>query len=123
MTRKQFQSLKPGDLILWRKRYLRTVIQGPRWPSGAITIPIHNRSWTRRAYTVRFFNDVKDFAEVTGKRTAWAALKSELLRLKEIGFNPRKEYFREIREKRGIKLRMGRELCKTIRPLPHLTAA
>ena len=126
---KRFQNLKDGDVVLWKSKrgnYLRTIVQAPQWGPNAlpshsfITMTIRRRSWTNRATTVRNWEDVKRRIIKVVKRTKKVCLPIEVQVLRDIGFNPKREFVREVREEIALKKRMGRRLCAKIRKLPAL---
>lgn len=102
---------------------MRTILEGPAdhpdrgWRHG-IVFAIRHRSWTRRARTTYTYHDVKHIIFTTTKRTRNLCLPHEVERLKEIGFNPRKEYVREMRDAINTAKRMRRSCFVTVKNLP-----
>lgn len=123
MTYKQFMKLKAGDVVLWRTPkggvHMRTILKGPVDEGGAhILLPIRRRSWTRRVVTCYGWNDVKHIiTKVTG-HISTICLQGEYQRLHDIGFDPRREFVREVKERCAAKTRQGKKLCDRLRPLP-----
>src|SRR3569832_243658 len=111
-----FRTLRAGDLIVWRGKYLRTVTKGPA-DSGdtrkvpSIEFPIRRRSWRARIDTMYNYNDVKDKIALVGKRIGSLMLPSEWKALEGAGFNVRCELRRELTDKTETAERMGRPLC------------
>ncbi len=119
MTIEEFNALRPGDLLVWRGSYLRTVIVGPKpyatsrggGSLGSVTLAIRHRSWTNRVQTTYGYHDLKWIAFPLGRKTRGPALKHEIGKLKELGFDVRSELRRELSEKKSRATRMGRPLC------------
>lgn len=95
--------------------HIRTVLQGPAdspypW-CKAVMLPKLCRSWTRRAYTTKFFTELRDTAEVVpNSKNAHLLNTMEHERLLKQGLNPRKELVREFEEQAAtIKRRSVRE--------------
>lgn len=126
MTFKQFKRLKPGDILLMRSKrgpYKRTIVDTtdyePEKPSHAhVSFPIKRRSWTRRARTTYSFTDIKHRIIRKVGHTSKLCTGMEVQELKDIGFNPKRELVKELREEAARKLRMGRELCQRKFVLP-----
>jgi hypothetical protein len=115
---RDFLSLRSGDLVVWRGKYLRTITKGPAdepgrplLPShGAVHFAIRHRSWTGRIYTVYSYNDLRDKIAPAGKRTRGLILPSEYETLETAGFNVRRELRRELKWAEDYAKRGGR-LC------------
>lgn len=126
MTFAQFKRLKPGDILLMRSKrgpYKRTIVDSSDYeamkPSHAhVTFPIKRRSWTNRARTSYSFVDLKHKIIRKVGHTTKLCTGMEVQELKDIGFNPRREMLREVREEAARKLRMGRSLCQRKFQLP-----
>ena len=119
-----FRSLKSGDQIVWRGKYLRTVSKGPVDMSDArrhpaVRFPIRHRSWTKRIDTIYNYNDVKDKITLARGRTRGLMLKSEWKTLEVAGFDVRKELARELQEAEE-RFARGRRPCKAYRRLAKL---
>jgi hypothetical protein len=122
MTLKEFYSLKPGDLLVWRGKYLRTVLSVgyPGSKCHSVTLSIRHRSWTNRATTVYGYHDLKWLAFPAGKKIRNLLLNSELLVLRTLKFNVRKELKREVSEAIDLKKRMRQALCDNTPKLARL---
>lgn len=129
ISKSQFASLRGGDLILWNKKYLRTILSGPfdkartaKNCDGHLTVdlPIRHRSWTGRTITVYSYTDLKDKIRKVSKRVRGLILKSEVEVLKAARFNPRTELKRELQEHKARMQRMGRELCPGFKRIERL---
>lgn len=103
LTKKQFKSLKVGDVVLFRgnPRTVRNVswLNTRGGGRGAITFSIRRRSWTGRIFTVYGYNDVKHFISLPRKHRG----QSEVCRIEESllidnGFNVVREIKRELAE-------------------------
>lgn len=120
LTKKQYLALKEGDTVLWRNKFLRTVVSAPKHPSGGIRFTIRRHSWTGRASTTYFYNDIKDKIKPHGK-TKLAILKSEVEVLTYLGWNVRQELKKELEEHKALCQRTGRKLCRGFLRLKKLT--
>lgn len=112
-----FWTLRSGDLVVWRGKYLRTVAKGPADATEplhhpAVEFPIRRRSWTQRIATTYNYSDVKDKIALAGKRTRGLMLPSEWRTLETVGFNVREELTRELDEKTEAAERTHGPLCK-----------
>jgi hypothetical protein len=111
MSKLEFSSLNPGDLLCWRGLYLRTVISNSHPPdgrTGSVTLTIRRRSWTNRASTAYGYHDIKHNAFPIGKRTKKLCLPSEAHRLAYIGFDLRKEFRHSESASRFVPFRQAR---------------
>ncbi len=124
ISKSDFNNLRHGDVVLWRNgssAVYRTVIDGPadkdEREGNAVTLAIRRRSWTGRAYTVYGWNDIKHRIKLI-KKTSLVMLAEERDRLKDIGFNVRRELARTLKEARAYKQRRGFELCERKWRLP-----
>lgn len=106
MTEQDFQNLRSGDVILIRSKrgiYKRTVVTGPsdfEPKHKGIVVPIRNRSWTGRCYTVLNWNDIR--YKLVGVQKARADLlvnKDEIYRLLNWCDQPSKLISRELKER------------------------
>lgn len=119
ISKKRFEQLKAGDLVLWRGYRLRTIQEGPGDGKGkalCITFSKLRSSWTKHGCTVYTFHDVSRLIRPVGKRVRGLLLKSELAALKEIGFDAREEILREIR----LADRLDRPKCRAYKRLLRL---
>ncbi len=136
ITLTQFLSLRSGDLVVWREKYLRTVVKGPadergqpkrdgsgRVVSGCVCVEfaIRRRSWRGRPNTIYNFNDVRKWLRFTGKRGDGLMLESEWLTLQSSGFGL-EDIRAELREEEGRHARMSR-LRRIGIPTPDLCRA
>lgn len=131
ITREEFLRLKQGDVLLVRtpkgRMYTRTILQGPADEADphhgdAVYLPKLCRSWTRRAYTVYFWNELKDRAEVTGLKSKHLINTFEHERLLRQGLNPRREMVREIQERADTAKRLNRPMCRfQIKPISKVS--
>lgn len=111
--------VEPGTLVLWRGKYLRTVISSS---PGYVTLPIRHRSWTNRAKTVYMVGElIRLGCKFLDKKTRLPILKSELEVLKASQFNVKKELKRELKECKELAQRMGRPVCGGWERLNKLT--
>jgi len=124
MRYSEFLKLRSGDLIVWRKKYLRTVQKGP---ADDLVVPhcpgVARIQFTKRAtgsawYTRRNplttynWHDLHDKIRIPGKRIRTLVLKSEWLTLEMLGFNVRRELRSQVRKAEEYADRTGRPLCK-----------
>lgn len=104
MPKEEFMQLCSGDQILIRSKrgnYKRTIVSGPADSEDgkAITLPIRNKSWTGRAYTVCFWNDIKHrIIKKLSSRADMLANGDEILLLLNWCPKPSTLIAREIRE-------------------------
>jgi hypothetical protein len=117
MTRKEWFRLKAGDVLLFKSGLVRTLIEGPAdkpgedTQNGYVKFPTRRRSWTNRAYTVYLWNDLKHKVVKKLTKTNRLMLKAEWRHLENIGFNPKKEIMREVKEETERLKRLGRPVC------------
>lgn len=102
-------TIPPGTLLLWKGKYLRTVIA----PSpGYVKLSIRRRSWTNRAVTTYMVNELKAMGcKFLRKKSTRPVLKSELASLLASKFNPRRELGRELKEAKAYSERSRKPLC------------
>lgn len=111
--------IPPGTLVLWRKKYLRTVLSSS---PGYVTLAIRNRSWTNRARTTYTVGELLCLGCVfLDKKAKGPLLKSELEVLKARKFDPRKELARELKEAKELAERTDRPVCCGFARLKKLT--
>ena len=118
ISREEFNNLRAGDLVVWKDKYLRTVIKGGgdrKYEQHHIGVEfaIRTRSWTNRICTTYIYNDLKRIIRLVGKRGKGLMLPSEWLVLEGLGFNVRKELQAELERGVGEAERMGKPLCKS----------
>lgn len=125
-----FCSLRAGDLIVWRKKYLRSIISGPadkparcRNPSVAtVELPIRHRSWTGRMYTIYCFHALRDKIAVADKRIRTLLLPSEAEVLAGAGFNLRPDLLKELNERAAYYARSGKSPCAAFARIQKLAS-
>ena len=110
ITREEWDSLKPGDVLLWRGSKLRTVIEGPRFSGSGIYLSKLARG-LYGAMTCYGFNDIKHLVIKTGSRRRTVVSKAEKAAVEALGWNFKREFVRLLKDHRDRKIRMGRELC------------
>jgi hypothetical protein len=102
-------TIPPGTLVLWKNKYLRTVISSS---PGYVKFAIRRRSWTNRARTTYIVAELLAMGcKFLNKKTKLPILKSEALILKSRGFDIRKELKRELAEAKSEAKRLNRPLC------------
>lgn len=107
ITKEQFMSLGAGDVLIWHRNpnnpYFRTVSEGPR-DSGknGIHLPIRNRSWTGKSYTVVFWNDVKNICTLAKIKRDTLFDSMELDRLLELGLKPKRDILHTASENKRL---------------------
>lgn len=124
ITKEEFNQLKGGDIIIWKGIYMRTILCGPldKPDQGkAVEFSIRRRSWTNRAKTVYFWNDIKHWITIPHKKAKGLIMKSEVEVLKSIGFDPRKELASEIKREEAYAKRRGLPLCGAFSRIKKLT--
>jgi len=122
LTKSQFSNLKSGDLLLFKSGAVRTVIEGGRdlvekrgpW-NPSVTFTKLNSSQYHRATTVYFFNDIRyKVARIIGNLHGKICTKSELQRLRDIGFDLRVELQLRASEELREAKRRGWKVCKSL---------
>ncbi len=108
ISREAFMKLRRGDIVLFGARNTpRIVEEGPgNWvgktdgrPHQAVIFSKLRPSWTNRGSTCYLFNDVKDKLTLPRKKRDKRKVRKYLNdRLREMGFDPRKETVREAKE-------------------------
>jgi len=128
ISKERYMQLKSGDLIVWKGYRLRTIQEGPGdgpHKRGIVFTKLRP-SWTGHGSTVYFFNDLSHAIKPANKRIRGLLLKSELLALQDMGFDPRKELQKELKEARRLAKVFKRPLCRgyaRLKKLAKLTAA
>ena len=124
ISKQQFQHIKGGDVLLFNSGVIRTVLQGPvdlvnkRGPwTPSVSFTKMNRSYIHNPVTVYFWPDVRlKIKAVIGKCKS-VCLKSEVLRLKQIGFDPRSEFDRIVKNEISESKRRGWKTCCRVKKL------
>lgn len=115
ITREDFMLLGAGDVIVWHRNhnspYFRTISEGPR-DSGhdGVYLPIRQRSWTKRAHTCYFWNDLKNIITKTGKRVDMLLTEEELERILRMGIKPKADLDFNISESIRL-MKLGMRKC------------
>ncbi len=122
ISRKRFDSLKAGDLVLWKGYRLRTVQEGPGDAphKRAIVFSKLSPSWTRRCDTVYFWNDLNKIIKPVNKKVRGLALKSEIHALKVMGLDVREFLRHEVKESKRLAKAFNRPLCSAYDRLKRL---
>ena len=128
ISREAFRALRSGDLVVWRGKYLRTVLTGPadkaeQWThDGRMTLefPIRQRSWTGRPYTTYCYSDLCRRIKVADKRIRTLLLPSEVEALKAGGFELRPALLAELEYREREAERLGRPLCGAFERIKRL---
>jgi hypothetical protein len=114
MTKAEFYSLKRGDVVLFPSGLIRSITQGPADKGGhAIQVPRFNRSQFHTLRVTKFFEDVPRGLKKIG-RVHRLALRAEILRLKQLGFNIKKRAREEAREDLRCNRIFGRKVCPAL---------
>jgi hypothetical protein len=124
MTKQQFKSIGGGDVLLFRSGAVRTVLEGPvdlvkkrgPWTPSVTFTKLHN-SHFRNPTTVYFWADMHYKIKAIIGKCKGVCLKSEVVRLKHLGFDPRKEFTARVQHEIHEAKRRGWKLCKRLRPL------
>lgn len=125
ISKKEFFSLKAGDVVQFRSGLVRTIVSGPGDGKGkqAIVVPRHNRSWCHSITVVMFYNDAKHRLNGRITNTKKLALNHEVLRLKQIGFsNLGKAIADYAQEELRLCRVFGRPVCRRLARLTNTEA-
>jgi hypothetical protein len=113
-------TIPPGTICLWKGKLQRTVVASS---PGFVVFPIRRRSWTNRAITTYSVGECLSMGCIfLDKKTKFPILKSELILLQKIGFDPKAELKRELKEKKEYCKRRGRPVCAGFKRLSSLVS-
>ena len=108
ISRKAFMALKRGDIVLYGVFNTPRIVEiGPANWRPALDVVVFSKlsdSWTKRADTWYGYTDVKDkLCLPRSKRDKHAVRRMLNQRLRDMGYNPKKELLREAAHlKRGL---------------------
>lgn len=114
ITREEFMSLKNGDIVLVKGRYIRTILEGPADRDGgkACVVSKIRRSQYHNGVTIYFYTEAKRVWKKLPMKNSKTLNKLEYQRLVEMGFDPCKEMRKQLFRTRHSDRRMGRKMFR-----------